>query len=282
MSDNRDPRNIDTATVRGFGEEWTAFDQMSLAEDEHRDWFDSYFRIFPFDELKPGAEGFDLGCGSGRWASEVAGRVGLLHCIDPAGSALAIARKRMASVANVRFHEAASDEIPLDDESQDFGYSLGVLHHIPDTRRALNDCVRKLRGGAPFLLYIYYSFDNRPRWYRTVWSASDFARRKISGLSFGKKRAITEAIAALVYWPLARGAGLAEKLGFNVFHWPLAPYRNGKFYWMRTDALDRFGTRLEQRFSRSEIAEMMTAAGLEDIRFSEREPFWVACGRKAR
>ena len=50
---------------------------------------------------------------------------------------------------------------------------------------------------------------------------------------------------------------------------------------MRTDALDRFGTRLEQRFTRSEIGEMMTAAGLDDIRFSEREPYWVACGRKS-
>jgi len=47
---------------------------------------------------------------------------------------------------------------------------------------------------------------------------------------------------------------------------------------MRTDALDRFGTRLEHRFTRAEIQEMMEAAGLKDIVFSEREPFWVACG----
>jgi hypothetical protein len=50
---------------------------------------------------------------------------------------------------------------------------------------------------------------------------------------------------------------------------------------MRTDALDRFGTRLEQRFSRAEIERMMTNAGLSGINFSEREPFWVAVGRKA-
>jgi hypothetical protein len=50
---------------------------------------------------------------------------------------------------------------------------------------------------------------------------------------------------------------------------------------MRTDALDRFGTRLEQRFTRAEIEVMMRRAGLTDIRFSETEPYWVACGRKA-
>jgi hypothetical protein len=49
---------------------------------------------------------------------------------------------------------------------------------------------------------------------------------------------------------------------------------------LRTDALDRFGTPLEQRFSKAEIDSMMRQAGLVDIRFSDREPFWVACGRR--
>ena len=63
--------------------------------------------------------------------------------------------------------------------------------------------------------------------------------------------------------------------------WPLSAYRSVSFYTMRTDALDRFGTRLEQRFTRRQIEQMMTAAGLEQIRFSESEPFWVACGIKS-
>jgi len=50
---------------------------------------------------------------------------------------------------------------------------------------------------------------------------------------------------------------------------------------MRTDSRDRFGTPLEQRFTRSEIKAMMLAAGLEDINFSDRFPFWVAVGKKS-
>ena len=61
---------------------------------------------------------------------------------------------------------------------------------------------------------------------------------------------------------------------------PLSYYRNLSFYSMRTDALDRFGTRLEQRFSRSKIEAMMHWAGLTDIRFREREPYWVAVGMR--
>ena len=50
---------------------------------------------------------------------------------------------------------------------------------------------------------------------------------------------------------------------------------------MRTDALDRFGTRLEQRFTRSEIEEMMRKAGLERIEFSSDLPYWCAVGFRA-
>jgi SAM-dependent methyltransferase len=274
--------NVDPETISDFGDEWAAFDQIALPEADFRDQFDRYFHIFPFDELPPEAEGFDLGCGSGRWAGEVTKRVGLLHCIDPSEKALGVARRRLSGRTNVQFHLAPADRIPLPDGSQDFGYALGVLHHIPDSRRALKDCVRKVRIGAPVLLYIYYAFDNRPVWFRTVWKVTDIVRRRTSRLPFGTKKALAEVIAALVYWPLARGASLGERLGANVFNWPLSSYRTGTFYRMRTDALDRFGTRLEQRFTRDEITRMMTEAGLDHIVFSDREPFWVACGRRAR
>lgn len=271
--------NVDLKTVEGFGEEWAAFDQSGMGSAEYAALFDAYFSIFPFALLPPDAEGFDLGCGSGRWAVGVAPRVGLLHCIDPAEKALEVARRRLSNT-NVRFHHATADAIPLPDESQDFGYSLGVLHHIPDTARALADCVRKLKPGAPFLVYLYYRLDGRPAWFRLLWRLSNGIRQIVFRLPFGMRRAVTSAIAALVYWPLARGAWLAERFGLDVSGFPLAAYRRLSFYTMRTDALDRFGTRLEQRFSRQQIDTMMTAAGLTDIRFSEREPFWVACGRR--
>ena len=88
-------RNIDELTVKGFGEEWAAYDQTALSTEEHRQLFAAYFSVFPFEQLPEKAEGFDLGCGSGRWAAAVADRVGTLHCIDPSKEAL----KRCASAA---------------------------------------------------------------------------------------------------------------------------------------------------------------------------------------
>jgi hypothetical protein len=49
---------------------------------------------------------------------------------------------------------------------------------------------------------------------------------------------------------------------------------------MRTDARDRFGTPLEQRFTRIQIEQMMLDAGFEKIKFSDKEPFWCAIGYK--
>ena len=44
-------------------------------------------------------------------------------------------------------------------------------------------------------------------------------------------------------------------------------------------ALDRFGTRLEKRFTKVEIRDMMRASGLNNIVFSETS-FWTAVGLK--
>jgi hypothetical protein len=49
---------------------------------------------------------------------------------------------------------------------------------------------------------------------------------------------------------------------------------------MRTDALDRFGTRLEQRYAKEYVATMLEGAGLEDIRFSDSAPYWICRATK--
>ena len=274
--------NIDRQTVDGFGDEWTRFDQSELTAAERQRYFDEYFSEFPWDRLTSSAVGFDAGCGSGRWALLAARRVGTLHVVDASSDALAVARRNLAEETNVVFHHATIDALPFDDGSMDFGYSLGVLHHMPDTRAAIAACVRKLKPGAPLLLYLYYRFDNRPRWFRAAWQVSDVGRRVISKMPYGLRSAASQAIAASVYWPLARSARLLERVGVPVEGLPLSIYRERSFYAMRTDALDRFGTRLEQRFTRSEIEQMMMRCGLVDIRFREAPPYWVACGRRRR
>lgn len=272
-------KNIDEKTVDSFGDEWTRFDQSGMTQTEAHKVFNEYFTVFPWSDLPTDAEGFDMGCGSGRWARFVAPRVTRLNCIDPS-AAILVARKYLKDHTNVVFFNTSVDNSGLAPVSQDFGYSLGVLHHVPDTAAAIRSCVKLLKPNAPLLLYLYYAFDNRPIWFRGLWRISDSFRSLVYRLPAGLKHGVTDVIASCVYWPLARLSYVLEKLGLGVHGIPLSYYRNHSFYTMRTDARDRFGTPLEQRFERVEIEKMMLEAGLVDIRFSEVAPYWCAVGIK--
>jgi SAM-dependent methyltransferase len=275
--------NTDIKTVDGFGDEWHRFDQSSLSSSEHEELFQKYFKIFPWDKLPPNPQGYDMGCGSGRWAKLVAPRVAILHCIDPS-SAINVARSNLINNKNCIFHQEGVSDCSLQELSMDFGYSLGVLHHVPDTKKAIVDCVKLLKIGAPFLIYLYYNLDNRTWSYRYLWKLSNFFRLMVSRLPHGIRYVVSQLFALFVYLPLARFANLLECIGLSpekASKLPLGFYRHLSFYTMRTDALDRFGTRLEQRFSRSEIEQMMRNSGLNHIRFSDDEPYWCAVGFKA-
>lgn len=272
-------KNLDKDVVAGFGDEWSRFDQSALDEAELQRMFENYFNIFPWTALTENSVGFDLGCGSGRWAKLVAPRVGRLHLIEPS-DAIEVAKRNLSGCQNCIFHRADVEHIPLENESCDFGYCLGVLHHIPDTEAGLRCCVAKIKKGAPFLLYLYYKFDNKPAWFRALWKTTDLSRAVISRLPHFGRYLLSQVLAASIYFPLARTARIAEKMGAGVNNFPLSQYRHNSFYTMRTDALDRFGTRLERRFTKVEIREMMERSGLERITFSETS-FWTAVGYKA-
>jgi ubiquinone/menaquinone biosynthesis C-methylase UbiE len=274
--------NVDNQVAEGFGDEWTRFDQVALSLEEKNRIFAEYFSQFPWHKLPEAAVGADFGCGSGRWASVVAHRVGKLFCVDASDAALQVARKNLADFPNCSFiHASVGALTNISDSSLDFAYSLGVLHHIPDTRAGIASCVAKLKPGAPFLVYLYYRFDQRPMWFKALWRLSDIGRKVVSKLPYGLRYVSSQVIAVTVYWPFARFAKMIEVIGLPAESMPLSYYRDKSFYVMRTDALDRFGTSLEQRFTRLEIENMMRSAGLEDISFSETAPYWCAVGTKA-
>src|ERR1022692_610018 len=114
--------NADKRVIEAFGQEWSRFDQSPIASSELQATFREYFAVFPWAELPARATGFDLGCGSGRWARFVAPRVGRLLCIDPSSAALQVARQNLQECDNCDFCCASADAIPLPDGSADFGY----------------------------------------------------------------------------------------------------------------------------------------------------------------
>jgi len=272
-------KNIDEKVIKDFGDEWTKFDQTRYPEKESLEEFNRYFNIFPLDSLTKEKIGADFGCGTGRWAKHIAPKVKKLYCVDPS-SAIEAAKKNLNNLNNVIYEKASISKNSIKEASLDFAYCLGVIHHIPDPKEALNDCVVKLKQGSPILIYVYYSLDNQPKFYKWIWSISNSLRKIISKFPRGVKILITNILALLVYLPLSRTALILESLNIPIHHWPLSHYRNKSFYSMKTDSLDRFGTSLEYRFSKQEIAEMMSDCGLINISFYDGPPYWCAIGFK--
>lgn len=274
-----DDGNIDKETVESFGEEWLKFNTFS-AQDLKKIG-DDYFDVLPAELALNKATVLDMGCGTGRWASYLAPRVKFIECIDPSDAVFAAA-SLLKAYPNVRLTKTDVDNLPFEDNSFDLVYSLGVLHHIPDTAAAMKKCVQKVKRGGYFLVYLYYSLDNRGPLFKTLFHITNVVRKGISKLPAGLKKGVCSAIACTVYYPLAKGSYVlrkagAEKLARMI---PLSWYSDKSFWIMQNDALDRFGTPLEQRFSKQEIEAMMKRCGLTDIVFSSKEPYWHAIGKK--
>jgi SAM-dependent methyltransferase len=271
--------NIDNEVVKGFGEEWEKFNEFSDAELQEIG--DKYFDIVTPAMLSSNSYCIDIGCGTGRWSKYLSSKAGFIECVDPS-QAIFVADKVLGNVNNVRLTKASTDNLPFPDETFDFGMSIGVLHHIPDTQKALSDCVRKIKQGGYFYVYLYYALDNRGWLFRAIFAAVNFIRRIVSSLPKGIKKFVCDCIALLVYWPLARLSWLLSKAGLKkpAEKIPLSGYKDTSFFIMRNDALDRFGTKLEQRFSRAQVIGMMQQAGLAEISVSPNFPYWHAIGKR--
>ena len=272
--------NIDEKVIKDFGNEWKNFDQSTINYQDLINAFNQYFEIFPKNFLNKNMEGFDMGCGSGRWSKIIAPLIKKLNCIDPSLEALNVAKKNLNNFKNISFHNKSVNEKFLEPNSQDFGYCLGVLHHITETQKGIESCFNILKKNSPFLIYLYYRFDNKPMWFKIIWKLSDCFRILISKLPFKIKKIVTFCIALTIYYPLSKLSKIMSIIGINVKNFPLSDYKDKSFYFMTTDSLDRFGTKLEKRFTKREIEKMLLDAGFVNIKFSESAPYWVALAWK--
>lgn len=272
--------HIHLDTLNSFGNEWLKFN--SFSNEEIQQIGNEYFDIVHSSDLTKEMIALDLGCGSGRWSCYLADKVGFVEAIDPSPAVFS-AVKLTEDKNNIRVTQAGVDNIPFADQSFDFIICLGVLHHLPNTENALIKAVKKLKTNGKFLLYLYYNLENRGLTFRLLFSFTNSLRKIISTFPSSLKFIACEIIAVIIYLPLIYFAGFLKIIFRNNDYYKIVPlsYYVGKSYKVvRNDALDRFGTPLEKRFSKDQITEMMKKAGLEDIRFSPNEPFWHVIGKR--
>jgi 2-polyprenyl-3-methyl-5-hydroxy-6-metoxy-1,4-benzoquinol methylase len=137
-----------------------------------REWFDEIDRRFvdasrpyltsqrPFDRIMPddlhGRRVLEIGCGMGLHSLELARRGAELHAVDLTEGAVEATQTRMREFgmdAEVRCADAES--LQYDNETFDFVWSWGVIHHSARTARIVREIARVLRPKGETRIMVY-------------------------------------------------------------------------------------------------------------------------------
>jgi SAM-dependent methyltransferase len=123
----------------------------------------------------PGEWVLDAGCGSGEKTKVLAhlspqqNVVGLDLGVESLEKAIA----RFGDMPNLDYVQGNILEAPFKERRFDYGMSLGVLHHTPDTRQAFAAFRRLLKQETTCVIWIYPTYWEGPEW-RMPYFGRDF------------------------------------------------------------------------------------------------------------
>jgi len=138
-----------------FGFEWNLHNKTQLDNATSHDSEESFAQKTGFtpDELR-GKLVLDVGCGMGRY-SDVVSRWGATVVGVDLTSAVDAAQGNIGSRDNVNLAQADIFDLPFADNTFDYIFSIGVLHHTPDTKAAFERLPRLLKPGGKIAVWVY-------------------------------------------------------------------------------------------------------------------------------
>ncbi len=103
------------------------------------------------------SEVLEVGCGLGTDAINFVRRGARYTGVDLTEASIELARRRFefeGLTADLRVADA--EALPFADDRFDLVYSHGVLHHTPDTQRAINEVYRVVKPGGTAMVMLYH------------------------------------------------------------------------------------------------------------------------------
>lgn len=194
----------------------------------------------------------DVGCGTGRFA-EIALRYGATVVGIDLSLAVEAAYMNTGRHPNMHIVQADVFKLPLKREIFDVIYSLGVLHHTPDCRKAFDQLPRHLKPGGRLLITVYMLAN------RVYIASSNFWRRLTTRLPKRMLYAFCHIAAPLYY--IYKVPGLYH-LGMAVFPINMDP----DWRWRVLDTFDTYSPRYQSYHTHPEVFAWFEEAGLRNIR----------------
>jgi SAM-dependent methyltransferase len=109
----------------------------------------------------------DAGCGGGRYA-RLLGRQGARVIGVDLSSAVDKAAELCADLPEVEIVQADLLDLPVAEGAFDLVYSIGVLHHTPDPRRAFGQIARRVKPGGRLAVWLYRRNTLPQEWLNTA------------------------------------------------------------------------------------------------------------------
>ena len=134
---------------------------------------DQYFAFYPYlrgyvdrHDLD-GRQVLEIGLGFGTLGQYIAERGAVYHGLDIAPTPVEMMRHRLrmlGTAADERVVQGSALEIPFPDESFDYVFSIGCLHHTGDLERSVREVHRVLRTEGKAVLMLYNRYSLRQLW----------------------------------------------------------------------------------------------------------------------
>ena len=223
-----------------FGFEWNLHNKTQLDTETRHESEEAFIEKTGFnpDELT-GKLVLDVGCGMGRFA-EVASRSGATVVGIDLTSAIDAAHENLKGRSNVFLAQANIFDLPFRDKTFDVIFSIGVLHHTPDTKAAFDQLPRLLKPGGRIAIWVYAS--SMMSWART----SDFYRRLTTRLPKRFLYVLSHIAIPWYYLGKLPGVGLVFRRILPVSGHPDAS-------WRVLDTFDWYSPTYQWKHSESEV-----------------------------
>ncbi len=112
--------------------------------------------LMEFDNFR-GKQLLEIGCGLGTDLVQFARAGAMVTGVDLTPASIDLVRRRFALEGlPVNAQVADAESLPFPDASFDVVYSFGVLHHTPDTQKAINEVHRVLKPGGRIVIMLYH------------------------------------------------------------------------------------------------------------------------------
>ncbi|MGB8538260.1 MAG: class I SAM-dependent methyltransferase [Acidobacteriaceae bacterium] len=125
---------------------------LFLTEEERYSVYPWLYQVAEFRKHR-GEKVLEVGCGTGADLLQFAKHGALAIGVDLTTNHVELARNRVGNLAVV--HQADARHLPFADESFDYVYSHGVLHHCDEPEQVVREIFRVLRPGGRFNVHVY-------------------------------------------------------------------------------------------------------------------------------